>query len=131
MCYCKNGKGALAKSVEDAEAKVGQITADVEAGEAEAKQLKADLKSHQTDRAAAKAAIAEAKGIRAKEAQDFAALSAEANANIAAATKATAAVSKGMSGRRVFFKTVPHHCVWLGCSLCKGVFSDQGGLRRP
>jgi len=62
MCYCKNGKGALAKSVEDAEAKVGQLTADVESGEAEAKQLKADLKSHQTDRAAAKAAIAEAKG---------------------------------------------------------------------
>merc|ERR1719486_1256586 len=98
MCYCKNGRGTLAKSVEDAEAKVGQVTADIEAGEAEAKQLKADLKSHQADRAAAKAAMAEAKELRAKTAATFADLKSEADANIAAATKATAAVSKGMSG---------------------------------
>merc|ERR1712166_1606426 len=97
MCYCKNGDGALAKSIADGEAKVGQVTADVEAGEAEVTQLKADLKSHQGDRAAAKTAMAEATNIRAGEASAFAALSAESNANIAAATKATAAVSKGMS----------------------------------
>jgi len=56
------------------------------------------LKSHQTDRAAAKAAMAEATNIRAKEAGAFADLKAEADANIAAATKATSAISKGMSG---------------------------------
>ena len=99
MCYCKNGDGALAKSIADAEAKVGQVTADIESGEAEVTQLKADLKSHQTDRAAAKTAMAEATNIRAGEASTFSALSAESNANIAAATKATAAVSKGMSIR--------------------------------
>merc|ERR1719183_2893165 len=98
MCYCKNGDEALAKSIADAEAKIGQVTADIEAGENQVKQLKADLKSHQTDRAAAKAAMAEATKIREKEAADFAALKAEADANIAAATKATAAISKGMSG---------------------------------
>jgi len=98
QCYCKNGDAALAKSIGDAEAKVPQVTADIEAGEAEVKQLKGDLKSHQTDRAAAKAAMAEATNIREKEASTFADLKAEADANIAAATKATAAVEKGMSG---------------------------------
>merc|ERR1719198_2552405 len=72
MCYCKNSDGALAKSISDAEEKIGQVTADIEAGEAEVKQLKSDLKQHQTDRAAAKAAMAEATKIREKEAQVFA-----------------------------------------------------------
>jgi len=98
MCYCKNGDVALGKSIGEAEAKVPQVTADIEAGEAEVGQLKSDLKSHQTDRAAAKAAMAEATNIRAKEASAFADLKSEADANIAAATKATAAISKGMSG---------------------------------
>merc|ERR1719450_543388 len=82
----------------DAEAKIPQVTADIEAGESEVKQLKSDLKSHQTDRATAKAAMAEATSIREKEAAAFADLKAEADANIAAATKATEAISKGMSG---------------------------------
>jgi chromosome segregation ATPase len=98
MCYCKNGDEALAKSIADAEAKVGQLPNDIEAAENEVKQLKADLKQHQTDRAAAKAAMAEATKIREKEAATFASLKAEADANIAAATKATAAVEKGMAG---------------------------------
>jgi len=98
MCYCKNGDEALAKSIADAEEKVGQLPKDIEAAESEVKQLKADLKQHQTDRAAAKTAMAEATKIREKEAASFASLKAEADANIAAATKATAAVEKGMSG---------------------------------
>merc|ERR1719446_569401 len=98
MCYCKNGDEALAKSIGDAEAKIPQVTADIEAGEAEVAQLKSDLKSHQTDRAAAKAAMAEATNIRQQEAATFADLKAEADANIAAATKATEAISKGMAG---------------------------------
>merc|ERR1719198_1977645 len=98
MCYCKNSDGALGKSIADAEAKVPQVTADIEAGESEVKQLKADLKSHQTDRAAAKAAMAEATNIREKEASAFSDLKAEADANIAACTKATAAIEKGMGG---------------------------------
>merc|ERR1719215_914952 len=75
-----------------------QVTADIEAGESEVKQLKSDLKSHQTDRAAAKAAMAEAKKIREKEAAVFADLKSEADANIAATTKATEAIEKGMGG---------------------------------
>jgi len=61
-------------------------------------QLKSDLKSHQSDRAAAKAAMAEATSIREKEAATFAALKSEAEANIAAVNKATAAIEKGMAG---------------------------------
>merc|ERR1740133_415117 len=98
MCYCKNGDGALAKSISEAEAKVPQVTSDIAEAEAQVKQLKEDLKSHQTDRAAAKAAMAEATNIRAKEAAAFAAEKAEIDANIAAVAKATAAVEKGMSG---------------------------------
>merc|ERR1719337_498718 len=98
MCYCKNGDEALGKSIGDAEAKMPQVTADIEAGEAEVKQLKSDLKNHQSDRAAAKAAMAEATNIREKEAAAFADLKSEADANIAACTKATVAIEKGMAG---------------------------------
>merc|ERR1719386_640442 len=75
-----------------------QVTSDIEEGEAEAKQLKSDLKAHQTDRAAAKTAMAEATTIREKEAGVFAAEKADADKNIAAVAKATAAVEKGMEG---------------------------------
>merc|ERR1719262_1196906 len=98
MCYCKHGDEALAKSIADAEAKVPAVGADIEEAEAQVKQLKQDLKSHQTDRAAAKAAMAEATNIREKEASTFAALKAELDANIAAVGKATAAIEKGMAG---------------------------------
>merc|ERR1719199_2180875 len=97
MCYCKNGDEALGKSIQEAEAKAPQVSSDIEEAEAQVKQLKEDLKSHQTDRAAAKAAMAEATTIRAKEAAAFAATKAELDANIAAVSKATAAVEKCMS----------------------------------
>jgi len=98
MCYCKNGDEALAKSIQEADAKAPQVSSDIEEAEAQVKQLKEDLKSHQTDRAAAKSAMAEATALRAKEAGEFAATKAELDANIAATTKATAAIEKGMSG---------------------------------
>merc|ERR1719504_305289 len=87
MCYCKNGDEALAKSISEAETKVPQVTSDIEEAEAQVKQLKEDLKSHQTDRAAAKAAMAEATTIRGKEAATFAAEKSEFDANIAAVAK--------------------------------------------
>jgi len=98
MCYCKNGDEALAKSIADAERKAPALAADIEAAETQVKQLKLDLKAHQTDRAAAKTAMAEATTIREKEAATFADLKAEADANIAAVNKATAAIEKGMAG---------------------------------
>jgi chromosome segregation ATPase len=98
MCYCKNGDEALAKSISEAETKVPQVTSDIEEAEAQVKQLKEDLKSHQTDRAAAKAAMASATTLREKEAAAYAAEKAEFDANIAAVSKATAAIEKGMAG---------------------------------
>jgi len=53
---------------------------------------------HQAERTAAKAAIAEATAIREKEAAAFAALKADSSSNIAAITKAVAALEKGMGG---------------------------------
>ena len=59
-----NTSEALAKSISDAEAKVGQVTSDIEEAESQVVQLKGDLKQHQSDRAAAKAAMADATAIR-------------------------------------------------------------------
>merc|ERR1719426_633685 len=98
MCYCKNGDEALAKSISEAEAKVPAVTSDIEEAEQTVVQLKADLKTAQTDRASAKAAMADATTLREKEAGEFATEKSEADANIAALSKATAAITKGMAG---------------------------------
>merc|ERR1719502_2319105 len=98
MCYCKNSGGTLGKSIADAEAKIPSVSSDIEEAESQVTQLKQDLKAAQTDRAAAKAAMAEATSIREKEAATYADYKAEADANIAAATKAYEAVEKGMAG---------------------------------
>merc|ERR1719159_1652142 len=98
MCYCKNGDEALAKSISEAETKVPALTADIEEAEATVATLKADLKTAQTDRAAAKAAMADATTLRQKDAGLFATEKSEADANIAAVGKATAAIEKGMAG---------------------------------
>merc|ERR1719408_824382 len=93
-CYCQNGDQALAKSISEAETKIPQVSSDIEEAENQVTQLKSDLKSHQTDRAAVKAAMAEATTIRGKEASEFAALKSELDANLAALAKATAAIEK-------------------------------------
>jgi len=96
MCYCKNGKGALEASLEAAKQKNEQLLSSIEETDANLKQTKADLKGAQESRAEAKAAVAKATAIREKEAAAFAQESGEFKTNIAAMTKATAAVSKGM-----------------------------------
>merc|ERR1719181_970193 len=98
MCYCKNGKGALVSSIEQAKGKTDQLTASIEETDATLKQTKADLKSAQESRAAAKAAVAKATALREKEAGAYAKLSGDFKTNIAAMKKATAAISKGMGG---------------------------------
>jgi len=97
-CYCQTGGSTLGASISAAETKSPQVSSDIEEAEAAVVQLKSHLKSHQTDRAAAKAAMAEATAIRAKEAATFAALKAELDANLASLAKATAAIEKGMAG---------------------------------
>jgi len=98
MCYCKNGKGALAASIEAAKGKNEQLLSSIEETGSQLKQAKADLKSAQESRAAAKAAVAKATALREKEAGVFAKDSGDFKTNIAATKKATAAISKGMGG---------------------------------
>jgi len=98
MCYCKNSGGDLATSIADMETKVAELPSAVEEAEGQLGQLKEDLKKAQTDRAAAKAAIAEATAIREKEAGEFATLSTDLKTNIAAIGKAVAALEKGAGG---------------------------------
>merc|ERR1719310_1790227 len=98
MCYCKNGAATLGKSIGDAETKIPQLESQIKQASEMKAQLEEDIRNHQNDRAAAKAAMAKATAIREKEAAAFAKEHAEATANIEAAKKATAAISKGMAG---------------------------------
>merc|ERR1719364_320741 len=98
MCYCKNGKGALASSIEQAKATNEQLKSSISEADASLKQMKMDLKSAQTDRAEAKSAVAKATALREKEAAAYAKESSELKTNIAAMKKATSAIESGMSG---------------------------------
>lgn len=98
MCYCKNAGGTLGKSIADAEAKGPQLTAGIGEATGKLSQLKEDVKAHQNDRAAAKAAQAEATALREKEQAAFDSFESETKTNLAALTKATAAIEKGMGG---------------------------------
>jgi len=98
MCYCKNGKGALAASIESAKGKNEQLMSSIKETDATLKQTKADLKAAQESRAAAKAAVAKATALREKEAAVFAKDSGDLKTNLAATKKATTAISQGMGG---------------------------------
>jgi len=98
MCYCKNGKGALAASIEAAKGKNEALISSIKETAASLTQTKADLKAAQESRAAAKAAVATATSLREKEAAAFAKESGDFKTNLAAMKKATAAISSGMGG---------------------------------
>merc|ERR550514_417820 len=98
MCYCKNGRGALEKSVADAETKVPQIDSSIKGTAAEIDQLAADLKAAQSDRADAKKAVEQATALRTKEEAEYSKVSGDFKANIAAMGKAVAAIEKGAGG---------------------------------
>jgi len=98
MCYCQNGKGALAKSIADAETKTPQVIADIEKAVATKAQTEQELAAAQVSRQEAKDAIATATAVRGREAASFAKVSSDYNTNIAAMKSASAAVEKGMSG---------------------------------
>merc|ERR1719161_73104 len=98
MCYCSTSGGDLSKSIGDADTKIPQLGADIKETEASLAQLKEDLKQAQVDRSAAKEAVASATALRSKEAAAYAAESSELKANLAALSKATTAIEKGMGG---------------------------------
>jgi hypothetical protein len=98
MCYCKSGSGDLSKSIGDAETKIPQLSSDLSSSEASLAETKEGLKQDQSDRSAAKAAMAEATGLREKENAAFVAEKDEYVANIDAILKAVTALEKGMAG---------------------------------
>mmetsp|Transcript_44484 Transcript_44484/g.70453 ORF Transcript_44484/g.70453 Transcript_44484/m.70453 type:complete len:712 (-) Transcript_44484:73-2208(-) len=98
MCYCKTSGGDLSKSISAAETKIPELGSDIKEGEAKKTQLTEDIKQHQADRSAAKEAMASATALREKEAGEYAKVSSEDSANIAAVEAATTAIEKGMGG---------------------------------
>jgi len=98
MCYCKTGGSDLTGSIAAGKEKLGSLTSDIENAEAKHAATTAALKKAQDDRAAGEKAMAEATGIREKEAGVYAQFKADSEANLAALAKATTAISNGMAG---------------------------------
>merc|ERR1719253_2359030 len=83
MCYCKNSGGDLQKSIEDAKTRIPELEATVKEGAGKQEQLNADIKAHKADRDAAKKAMSEATGIRAKDKAAFEKETADDKADVA------------------------------------------------
>jgi len=98
MCYCKTADGTLGKSIEDAGIKIPQLESDIKTGSEEKAQMEQDLEAHGTDRASANEAMAKATAVREKDAAAFAKENEQDQANLAALTKALAAIVKGLEG---------------------------------
>jgi len=103
MCGCKTGSASYTQSISDGGAKVEQLAAQLTSAQAQLEQAKSDLAGHKSDREAAKAALASAKAMRETEAKTFAGVKAEQETNIAAMSKAVAAIEKG--GGAAFLQT--------------------------
>jgi len=98
MCYCKSSTGDLSTSIQAAEDKIGELGPDIQGSEEKKLKTEEELKSDQDDREAAKVAMSEATALREQEKAVYDKFMAESSTNLAALTKAIAAVAKGMSG---------------------------------
>merc|ERR1719159_1555299 len=98
MCYCTTGKKDLELAISAAETKIPQVEASLKESEALYAQLGEELSTHKADRADAKEALAKATAIREKEAAIYAKESSDDKTNIAALTKAIAAIEGGVAG---------------------------------
>jgi len=98
MCYCTNGADDLAASIKNSDTKIPQVESALKEAAANKAQFEADVKQHQSDRAAAKSAIAAATALREKQAAEYAKVSSDYNANIAAMGKAISAIGAGAAG---------------------------------
>lgn len=96
MCYCDGNTEGMTKSVEEAAHTITELKSKLEAEKAEKSQLDQELVQHKADRAAAKKDLETAASIRAKEHEDFLALTGDQKENLEAMTGALAALEKGM-----------------------------------
>merc|ERR1740129_2125989 len=98
MCYCKGGRSDLSSSITAAKAKLGDLGTDIETAESKLAQVTQTLAAAKGDRAAGEKAMAEATSLREKEAGVFAKFKADSEQNLAAISKAVAALESGMAG---------------------------------
>jgi len=98
MCYCTNGADDLSNAINNADTKIPQVESALKEAAANKAQFEADVKKHQGDRADAKAAIASATALREKQAAEYAKVSSDYDANIAAMGKAISAIGASAAG---------------------------------
>jgi len=98
LCYCETNVKKLDESLAGLKEEIPQIESSLKGAVSTKAQVEEELAKAKTDRADAKAAIEDATAQREKEAKAFAAEATEDKANIAACTKAVAAIEKGLGG---------------------------------
>jgi len=98
MCYCKSAGGELSGGIKVGNSKIESLTAAIKASKEKKVITEEDLKKHQTSRAEGKQALAEAAGVRDKEAAAFGAFEEDAKTNLASLGKAIPAIESGMGG---------------------------------
>jgi len=103
MCYCKTGTSDLTASIDAAETRIPELTAELGAADGALRETKEGLEQDKADREAAKGAIAEATAMREKDNAAFTKAKDEYVANIGAIQQAVAALEKGSAG--VFLQT--------------------------
>jgi len=96
MCYCEGNTDGMKKSAEEASQSILELQSKLEAEKAEKSQLDQELVQHKLDREAATKDLETAASIRAKEHEDYVALTSDQKSNIGAMTGAIAALEKGM-----------------------------------
>merc|ERR1719486_188177 len=96
MCYCDGNTDGMKKSAEEASQRILELQSKLEAEKAEKSQLDQELVQHKLDREAATKDLETAASIRAKEHEDYVALTSDQKSNIDAMTGAIAALEKGM-----------------------------------
>jgi len=96
QCYCETNAAKLSDSVEEAKAKIEQLTTEIQASTAERTQTVADLAAAKENRASAQKAVEDATAQRSKEAKEFEEYSTDAKTNLAALEKAIPAIENGM-----------------------------------
>jgi peptidoglycan hydrolase CwlO-like protein len=98
MCYCQTGKGDLEASIAAGKAKIESIESESKADLEKKAMTDAALAEHTKSLDEAKEAMASATAIRTKEAATYAKFKSDSEENLAALTKAIAAVEKGVGG---------------------------------
>jgi hypothetical protein len=106
MCYCDNADEMLGGAIKAAETKIPMLESSIGEDVAQKAQLEADLKQHAQDQVDAKAAIAKATELRAKEAATYAKESATLKTNIEGLETAIKALGmEGLPGGTGFLQT--------------------------